>query len=161
MKQKTVWLLSGIPGSGKSTWARNKALQNGGVWCSRDEVRFSMLNENDSYFSQEDRVFQSWIANINNALNMEDVKDVYVDATHLTDKSRNKTRRRLNHKNIDKIVNVIFDVPLEVCLERNAQRTGRAAVPEDVIKNMYNSFTFPNEVYTIYVDQRGMIVRSE
>lgn len=120
-----------------------------------------MLNENDSYFSQEDRVFQSWIDNINNALNMEDVKDVYVDATHLTDKSRNKTRHRLNHKNIDKIVNVIFDVPLEVCLERNAQRTGRAAVPEDVIKNMYNSFTFPNEVHTIYVDQRGVIFKSE
>lgn len=120
-----------------------------------------MLNENDSYFSQEDRVFQSWIDNINNALNMEDVKDVYVDATHLTDKSRNKTKRRLNHKNIDKIVNVIFDVPLEVCLERNAQRTGREAVPEDVIKNMYNSFTFPNEVHTIYVDQRGVIFKSE
>lgn len=161
MKQKTVWLLSGIPGSGKSTWARNKVQQNGGVWCSRDEVRFSMISDTDDYFSQENRVFQSWIDNINNALNMEDVKDVYVDATHLTDKSRNKTRRRLNHKNIDKIVNVIFDVPLEVCLERNAQRTGRADVPEDVIKNMYNSFTFPNEVYTIYVDQRGVIFRSE
>ena len=92
---------------------------------------------------------------------MEDVKDVYVDATHLTDKSRNKTKRRLNHKNIDKIVNVIFDVPLEVCLERNAQRTGRATVPEDVIKNMYNSFTFPNDPYTIYVDQKGVIFRNE
>lgn len=120
-----------------------------------------MLNENDSYFSQEDRVFQSWIDNINNALNMEDVKDVYVDATHLNNKSRNKTIRNLNRKNVDKIVHVVFDVPLEVCLERNAQRTGRAAVPEDVIRNMNNSFTFPNEPYTIYVDQRGVIFRNE
>lgn len=158
MKQKTVWLLSGIPGSGKSTWARKKALQNGGVWCSRDEVRFSILDENDSYFSQEDRVFQSWIDNINNALNMEDVKDVYVDATHLNNPSRKKTIRNLNCKNVDKIVHVIFDVPLKVCLERNAQRTGRAVVPEDVIRNMDNSFTIPNDPYIIYVDQRGVIV---
>jgi predicted kinase len=35
---------------------------------------------------------------------------------------------------------VFFDIPLETCLERNEQRTGRAYVPRSVIRRMYASF---------------------
>ena len=42
-----------------------------------------------------------------------------------------------------KIVYVIFETALETCLDRNAKRTGRQNVPEDVIKSMYNNFRAP------------------
>lgn len=37
-----------------------------------------------------------------------------------------------------------MDTPLDVCLQRNAQRSGRALVPEDVIRDMHQHMTIPN-----------------
>ena len=155
MKLKKVWLMSGIPGSGKSTWARQQVAKNGGVWCSRDLIRFALLDEGDAYFGKEDDVFDSWISQIREALNNPEVEDIYIDATHISNRSRFKTLRRLPKENIEKITNVVFTVPLEICLERNAKRTGRALVPEDVIRGMDSCFEMPDRYNTIYVNERG------
>ena len=156
MKQKRVWLLSGLPGSGKSTWARQKIAENGGVWCSRDEVRFSIVKENEEYFSHEDEVFNTWIKQINKALENSEVEDVYIDATHLNDKSRNKVLNRLTkNTEIEKITNVLFLTPLETCLERNKQRSGRAVVPEEVIRNMAKTFQIPERYPVLFIKEGG------
>lgn len=156
MKQKKVWLLSGLPGSGKSTWARQKIVENGGVWCSRDEVRFSIVKEDEEYFSHEDEVFNTWIKQINKALENPEVEDVYIDATHLNDKSRNKVLNRLTkNTDIEKITNVLFLTPLETCLERNKQRSGRAVVPEEVIKNMAKTFQIPERYPVLFIKEGG------
>ena len=156
MKPKTIWLLSGLPGSGKSTWARQKITENGGVWCSRDEVRFSIVKEDEEYFSHENEVFNTWIKQINEALENPEVENVYIDATHLNDKSRNKVLNRLT-KNIDieKIINVLFLTPLETCLERNKQRSGRAVVPEEVIRNMAKTFQIPERYPVLFIKEGG------
>lgn len=139
MKRKRVWLLAGIPGSGKSTWVRKMIAERGGIHCSRDEIRFSLLKDGEDYFAHEDLVFSKWIEQINDALWSDEI-NVYVDATHLNDKSRNKVLKELD-KNIDFIATlVIFDIPLKTCLERNEQRTGRAYVPPQVIRSMYACF---------------------
>lgn len=154
MKQKKVWLLSGLPGSGKSTWARQKIAENGGVWCSRDEVRFSIVKENEEYFSHEDEVFNTWIKQINKVLENPEVEDVYIDATHLNDKSRNKVLNRLTkNTDIEKIINVLFLTPLETCLERNKQRSGRAVVPEEVIRNMAKTFQIPERYPVLFIKE--------
>lgn len=142
MKQKRVWLLCGIPASGKSSWA---ARQNGNC-ISRDTVRFSMVNENEEYFSKEDAVFNEFIHQINESINTNE--DTYIDATHINQRSRNKTLNRLNLKGVDIYV-VNFLTSLETCLKRNSKREGRAQVPESVIQNMNNSFVpaSPNEKY--------------
>ena len=156
MKQKKVWLLSGLPGSGKSTWARQKIAENGGVWCSRDEVRFSIVKENEEYFSHEDEVFNTWIKQINKALENPEVEDVYIDATHLNDKSRNKVLNRLTkNTDIEKITNVLFLTPLETCLERNKQRSGRAVVPEEIIRNMAKTFQIPERYPVLFIKEGG------
>ena len=63
---------------------------------------------------------------------------------------------RLPKDNIEKITNVVFVVPIETCLERNALRTGREVVPEDAIRNMAKSFKMPKKYHTIVVDAAGM-----
>ena len=61
VKLKIVWLVSGLPGSGKTTWIKGQVEKNGGVWCSRDNVRLAMLGDDEAYFSHENEVFNEWI----------------------------------------------------------------------------------------------------
>ena len=138
MKQQKVFLLAGVPGSGKSTWIRQQIDIYGGTWCSRDAVRFSMVKEDEPYFSQEDRVFQSWIAQIQNAINRGE--DVYIDATHINANSRRKVLKRLKLNGAELIgVNVM--IPLNESIRRNNLREGREKVPESVITKMYYDFS--------------------
>ena len=158
MKLKKVWLLSGLPGSGKSTWVKKQIAEKGGFWASRDAVRFSMVREDEPYFEREIEVFNAWISQICDALNNPLIEDIYIDATHLNDRSREKTLSRIPKNNIQKITNVVFKVPMEVCLERNALRTGREVVPESAIYNMAKSFKMPKKYSTIIVDVNGNII---
>lgn len=144
MKRKKVFLLSGPPASGKSTYVRSHLLP-GGEWISRDNVRFALVGENEEYFSREDEVFETFINYINQTLENPEVHTIYIDATHLNLRSRQKTLRRINMKNIEELNCVCFTTPLKVCLERNSKREGREKVPEDAIKRMYFSYLIPNQ----------------
>lgn len=143
MKQKNLWLLVGIPGSGKSTWVREQLDSECKHWISRDVIRFGMVQEGEEYFSKEKQVFNLFVRAVQADIDSNFITDIYVDATHINEASREKLLGRL--KNLDKVnINaVVFDIPLEVCLERNAQRTGRACVPETAIRNMHKNLTDP------------------
>ena len=136
MVLKKVWLLSGVPGSGKSTWVKKQIAKNGGVHCSRDEIRFSLLKDDEDYFAHEDEVVALWLEKVTNAINDPEVENIYVDATHLTEKARAKVLGELP-KGDYFVTTVFFDVPLETCIERNDNRTGRAFVPRSVIRRMH------------------------
>ena len=56
--------------------------------------------------------------------------------------ARNKLFSRLTKKP-NEIIGIYFTTPLDTILQRNAQRTGRALVPEDAVVNMFNSLTRP------------------
>ncbi len=114
-----------------------------------------MVAEDEPYFCREDEVFNEWIRQICEALSNPMIEDIYIDATHLNDRSREKTLSRLPKENICEITNVIFTTPIEVCLERNRQRTGRAVVPDEVIRNMAKSFKSPRKHKDLYVNKDG------
>ena len=139
MKRKKVWLMCGIPGSGKSTWVQEQRKTNPGAWCSRDNVRFSMVGEDEDYFARENEVFEAWLCSIQAAIANSEIENVYIDATNLNEKSRNKVLNRLNLENAI-LYAVNFTVPLEECIRRNDLREGRAKVPRSVIRRMHFSF---------------------
>lgn len=141
--KKHLYLMMGVPGSGKSTYAKN-ILKDGDIYISRDEIRYSLLTEEDDYFAKENEVIKTFIDNIDKSLvNEEYCGNVYADATHLSPKSRAQVLNQL--KNKDKISAIYLDIPLDLILERNAQRKGRALVPENVVRRMYNSITLPTK----------------
>ena len=112
---------------------------NPGAWCSRDNIRFSMVGEDEDYFARENEVFEAWIVEIQKAIEDKNVKNIYIDATHLNEKSRDKVLNRLNLENAT-LCAVNFTVPLEECIRRNDLREGRARVPRSVIRRMHFSF---------------------
>ena len=57
--------------------------------------------------------------------------------------SRMKTLRHLKLNENVRVIPVYFDTPLNLCLERNALRSGRARVPDEVIKKQFNDKTSP------------------
>ena len=160
----TLWLVCGPAGAGKSTWIKGKVKEylNQGidaVWLSRDATRFSLLKEDEDYFAREDEVLKTWISNINKAINLN-IANVFVDATHLNEKSRNAVLDELNLENyIIRVVN--FRTPLYTCLEQNEKRKGmeRAYVPRGVIRRMYIQFkpaTYDEKYkYTDIIDVGG------
>ena len=159
MNAKQVFLMCGIPGSGKSTFIHEWRQLTDAV-VSRDAVRFSIVSEDEEYFAKEDLVFKTFINEINKALaDEEKTERVFIDATHLTPKARAKVIRQLNKENISELNAICFNVPIEVAIERNNQRSGRALVPESAIRNMAKSYSLPtlNEGFThIYeVNEKG------
>ena len=142
-----LYLMVGIPGSGKSTWIRDHIGDNDAL-VSRDAIRFILLQDEDEYFARENEVFNKFIEAIQTTLD-KDYWDLYVDATHLNEKARNKVLDRLNIPDNVAIITVYFDICLEEAIRRNSQRTGRANVPDEVIKNMWKVLTPPsmNEKY--------------
>lgn len=135
-------LMMGVPGSGKTTYAK-KMMGDYDIYVSRDEIRFELVKEDEPYFSKEDEVLQTFIRTINDALPIAQ-RYVIADATHLNVGSRAKILKNLHNKP-DSIYVVYVAVSLQTALERNAQRKGRALVPESSIKNMYKSISLPRK----------------
>lgn len=152
MYKPTLYILCGTPGCGKSTWVQKKMKENTNpikhkwAYVSRDEIRFSMIREEDDYFSKEKQVFREYVTRI-----CESLKDTYVvntiaDATHVNKISRDKLINAIGRMCPElefNIVMVYFDIPVEVCIFRNNKRSGLARVPENVIKNMHATLEFP------------------
>lgn len=142
---KTLWIMAGLPGSGKSTFAQNHLMKSD-TWAyvSRDIIRFSIIKSEEEYFSHEKEVYNQFINQINNFLIDEFHTDIIADATHLNWPSRYKLLCKLYLANVT--VNIVWmETDYTTCLARNDNREGRARVPKNVMWNMYNSYTHPRE----------------
>lgn len=136
-----LYLMCGIPGSGKSTWiAKNKIDTD--VLISRDAVRFSLVKEEEEYFSKETEVFNTFIEQINEAID-KGVSTIYVDATHINENSRNKVLDRLHLSEEVKVTPVFVNEKLATCLLRNSLREGRENVPPKVVTQMHRNLRPP------------------
>ena len=148
--KKILYIMCGISGSGKSTFVKNNLKENE-VWISRDKIRFSLVKENEKYFSKENLVYKTFVEEIQKCLDDKEIKAVYADATHLNEKSRLKLLNSLKLNKDIFIIPIYFTVSLNTALNRNCNRTGREFIPEMVIKNQLSNYTPPAHCEDIYM----------
>ena len=144
-KSNKLYIMVGIPGSGKSTWIANHKSSFSRPYkiVSRDEIRFSLVAEDEEYFSKEKEVFKKFVEAIKEGLDSD--LDVYADATHINEASRTKLLRALgcSLKGI-KVEAIVIKPPFDIIEQQNAQRTGREFVPLSAIRRMNGQFTMPS-----------------
>lgn len=150
-KPHNLWIMVGIPGAGKTVKSRELA-EAWGTDCkyvSRDDIRFSKVNPKDPYFHKEKQVWKEYLKEIKDGI--KNYKYTIADATHLNWGARHHLIENLNLEDVN--VNCCyFSTPLEVCLERNSHREGRARVPEPIIINMCHTLQHPStDPYKYYM----------
>jgi predicted kinase len=131
----TVVLAIGLPGSGKSTWFKRRGVAP----LSSDLVR-SMLFDNVAEQSFQDLVF-STLRSLLRARLVARMPMNYVDATNLSAHDRCGWIK-MAHDFGYEVQGVFFDVPLEVCMERNSRRN--RIVPEEAMRRMAGKLRPPS-----------------
>ena len=131
-----LYMMIGLPASGKSTIAKELSRSEEAIIVSSDEIRKELLGDiNDQ--SQNARVFEEVEKRVKEGLLKGNV--IY-DATNIDYKKRRAFLQKLNKMEVRKIA-VLVATPYEQCLMRNAERERK--VPEEVIKRMYFNFYIP------------------
>jgi predicted kinase len=122
-----IVLLVGLPGSGKSTYLKRMGVEG----LSSDAIR-RWLADDETDQTIHDRVFETLRYLLRQRLSLRRPV-TYIDATHLT------VAERAPYLGIGRsygcqVEALFFDVPLEICRERNR---GRArVVPEEALEKM-------------------------
>ena len=130
-----VVLAIGLPGSGKSSWFKRR-----GVTPLSSDLLRTILFDNITEQRYQDLVF-SILRSLLRARMIARMPWNYVDATNLNPKERHgwiKMARDFGYE----VHAVFFDVPLEVCLERNHKRM--RVVPEDIMQRMAAKLRAPS-----------------
>lgn len=135
-----LYILAGVAGVGKTTWAHEHNTDFNAKVISRDNIRFAYMkndpdfNSSMDYFKYEKDVIRDFYTQIND--NLSNGTNVIADATHISWKSLRKTAENCG-KNADKIILVYFNRGLDIAFPQNAKRGGVERVSEDVIKRMW------------------------
>jgi predicted kinase len=122
-----VVLAIGLPGSGKSTWFKRRGVTP----LSSDTLR-TILFDDITEQRYQHLVF-STLRSLLRARLIARMPWNYVDATNLSPKERRHWIEMAQSFGYEAHA-VFFDVPLEVCLERNARRERRVA--EEIMQRM-------------------------
>jgi predicted kinase len=139
----TLYVLIGLPGSGKSHWAQANAHRIDAVVVGSDEVRaeFQARGENphdgNAVFAEVERRARA---------HLQTDRSVILDATHYQRRYRTYAID-LAHQLGVTCVAVWFDTPLATALQRNGWRTGdrfgAQRVPDHTIRDMTARFNPP------------------
>lgn len=139
---RKVILMRGLPGSGKSTYAKQLVDEKPNVYkrINRDELRMMFDN---GYNSNGNEKFIKKVRDMLIIKALEEGNNVVVDDTNLSDRNFTRISQLVSAYNKQHNANVQvevkeFDTPLHECIARDEQR--EKPVGERVIRKMYRQF---------------------
>lgn len=135
METPRLIVLVGLPGSGKSSWAK----EQGAAVISSDHMRWLLADdENDQTIHRE--VFATVRYMLRCRFELRRPLTI-VDATNLTRRER-RPYIRLAQMHGCRVEAVFFDTPLETCQLRNRSRT--RVVPPEIIEMLAARLALPS-----------------
>lgn len=136
---KRIYLLKGLPGSGKSTWAkRYQAEHPDTVRVNKDDLR-AMLH-NSKYSKGRERFVLS-VRDFVVEQALISGHDVIVDDTNLSPSHLARMKEIAARHSAEVVTKSFLDVPIEECIARDLTRLN--SVGERVIRQMYRQYIEP------------------
>lgn len=137
-----LWMLIGLPGSGKSTWAQQFQQASGAIAViSTDQIRAELFGHEATQgpwprvWSQVTQELQ-WVVS---QAQQQTVPGAIYDATNAQRKVRRRVIQTALAMGFTRLLAVWVDVPLEECLKRNQTRSRQ--VPSEVIRAMHRQLS--------------------
>jgi predicted kinase len=136
--------MCGLPGSGKSTWAKNIVDSGNALCVSRDAIR-SMVGAGKYVFNKEMEPVIKDVAHYG-ICSLLEFNNVVVDETHITKQSRRDMVDTARMMSVEPIIVHCFDV--DGCIDRRMSGDARGYTREkwkEVIEGMMLKFEVPTE----------------
>lgn len=134
-------MCKGLPGSGKSTYAKLREAERGYVRVNKDDIRRELDPTGKWNTKFEDEVIKIRDQRITEALTSG--KNVISDDTNLHKKHEDKLRQIAEACGAEfEIDSSFLRVTVDECIKRDAQRTGDAHVGEKVIRDMAKKYNY-------------------
>jgi predicted kinase len=140
-----VYVLVGVPGSGKSTWIADQLWAKDCVYISSDQlIEEEAARQGKTYNDVFDEYIKTAIALMTEqAIAARDAgKDIIWDQTSVSVKSRRK--KFLVLPDYEHIA-IVFDTPKEDKLRRRLSNRPGKNIPWEVVSSMINNFEMPTE----------------
>lgn len=151
MRMSELYMLIGVPGSGKSTWVKER-FESGffkediHVVISTDDIIEEVAQQNQTTYDVVFKTTIDWAskeANRRLEKAIQENKHIIWDQTNLTQKSRSKKLAKIPYYYIK--FAVCFDVPEKDELFRRLNDRPNKTINKSVIENMLRHFEFPKE----------------
>lgn len=148
---KTLIMLSAIPASGKSTWARDFKLHHEHtIILNSDDIRMEVTHGDYQDHSHQKEVWELFEQRIHSFGRQEGIT-VILDALNDTNEVRMKYLSTTPE--FDRKVLVMFPNSLERSKKYNGYRQEEVRVPEPILINLVNKFEKPNEEVLQIIDE--------
>lgn len=134
---RKLYMLIGLPGSGKSTIAKRiTEFENGAITICPDEIRKVITGDIQDQ-SKNKEVFEIAFERLSHLVKSGNPNAIIWDATNIRTQYRKEivdTVKKYEGKNSYKIIYIFCNLPVEVCSLRNSNRD--RVVPEEAIARM-------------------------
>ena len=138
---RTIMVMKGLPGSGKSRKAAEVIKKEPGRWVriNRDDLRGMCVGPGNNPYGGNRNEREDLVRNFKNELVRQACRegfDVILDDTHLVPQTVKKIHELAQSIGDIKVIEVAVNESVETCIERDSKREGFAKVGEKVIKDM-------------------------
>ena len=146
---KTLIILSAMPGSGKSTWAKRYKEEHSHTFIvSSDEIRFEITGTSQD-FSRQNEVWELFSLRIHEYAKKYDDVTVILDA--LNDLNCLREKYVKENPEFDRYELVLFPRTEQQIMFYNKQRVETSIVPDDQLEKLIKKWEEPSpEVLTLF-----------